>query len=71
MNDNELNIILINRDIISNQTNEDNTPIIDLKKGDTVELKDDGIYISRRIYLDTFYTKESVFKNIICLNSNQ
>lgn len=43
------NIIKIKKNIQSQQYDEDGNCVIDLRKDDIVELKEDGIYFTRKI----------------------
>ena len=50
------------KEIKSHQTNEDGSPVINLIDGDIVELKDDGIYLTRKINIST--DSKEVLENI-------
>jgi hypothetical protein len=57
--------IIIKREIKSHQTNEDGTPVINLIYGDIVECKQDGIYLTRKIVLNTDEeVLSTIFKSI-------
>ena len=53
--------VRINKTITSQQVSEDGNPIISLIDGDVVELKEDGIYLTRRIL---FNMEEEVLETI-------
>lgn len=53
--------VRINKTIMSQQLNEDGSPVVSLIDGDVVELKEDGIYLTRKIL---FNMDKEVLENI-------
>jgi hypothetical protein len=61
------NTHIMQEDFLSQQHNIEGTaPLIDLKKGDKVEFKDNKVFFTREINLSgTTYIPESIYMNII------
>jgi hypothetical protein len=64
-NDNMKNNFVMQRDLVSQQSSKDGEPFVNLKKGDTISLEDDGVYLKRKITLGVeFPNWNSVFEEI-------
>lgn len=62
--------VKINKTIMSQQLNEDGNPIVSLIDGDIVELKEDGIYLTRKILFNMDKeVLETIYKGIEESNS--
>jgi len=61
----EREIITLKTDFLSRQSNSKGEPVVDLKAGDIVELREDGIYFTRKINLEGFDSQRKAnFENI-------
>ena len=57
--------VRINKTIMSQQLNEDGSPVVSLIDGDVVELKEDGIYLTRKILFNMDKeVLETIYKSI-------
>lgn len=60
----ESNVLTIKKEWVSQQTDKNNQPFVELKQGDVIELKDDGIYFTRKLDVgQETYNYKSVFEN--------
>lgn len=56
---------IMESDWVSQQTDKLNRPLVELKKGDLVELKDDEIYFTRKINVgNEVFNRQSVFNDL-------
>lgn len=64
-NDNMKNNFVMQKDLVSQQSSKDGERFVNLKKGDTVSLEDDGVYFTRKITVGVeFPDWNSVFEEI-------
>lgn len=60
----EDSIFVIQKDVVSDQIDKNGQPLVELKKGDVLQLKDDGIYFTRKVNVGRdIYNYKSVFED--------
>lgn len=58
----ETKSVIVTENFLSQQSNQEtNEPIVDLRVGDVVELREDGIYFTRKINMPKTANLESTF----------